>query len=478
MHTKAVIKTAICSRLAVIVLQFFGNHLIKDHDAGVFLSPIKGDADFSVSNELIQGALGGFLRWDAQYFTHIAKYGYTYENTLAFFPLYPMLIAMFSRLLILIFPFVSMECSLLFTGVVLNCVLFVLAAVSLYRLSKLVLYKEDLAFKAALSFCFNPATIFFSAPYTETLYAYLTFIGLAELVRLYKNGFTLKKPFTYSDFLFVVPLSASTCTRSNGLLNVGFWFYYFLSFYHYRMLDSMRNSSLKINFVVALAVLSTFAFVSIICLTPFNVYQIYAYDLFCRDLNITFPENVVKYAADNNFILAGTFSYHNRTWCYQSIPFSYAYVQARYWNVGFLRYYTIKQLPNFALALPITFLILKCGCEFIYHHSNMICYPFLPNEKCKRFLPRGAFVFVVHAMFLVIFNFLCINVQVSTRILCSSSPVLYWYCAHVFRDVPVNDLLTFKNRVRLSVLQSFIKYYFIIYFVVGTVLFCNFFPWT
>lgn len=459
----------------VIVTQFIGNHLIEDHDAGVFLSP-KSDTEYSLADELIQETLGGFLRWDAQYFTHIAKYGYTYENTLAFFPLYPMLTAMFSHFLGFIFPFLNIESTVLLAGIVLNFIIFVLAALSLYRLTKLVLHKENLAFKAALFFCFNPATIFFSAPYTETLFAYLTFIGLADVVRLYKSYLSQKKTFHYTDIFCLIPLSASTCTRSNGILNIGFLLYFFINFHYYKVV--FCNTSIKHYFILSTVVLAASAFSVVLCITPFNVYQVYAYNLFCMNYNNAFPENVLTYAVQNNLILSGRFSQHNQSWCYQSVPFSYSYIQEYYWNVGFLRYYTFKQIPNFALALPITYLILKCSYEFFKLHPFVIYYPFANNGTAKKFFPKSAFVFVVHASFLAVFNFLYIHVQVSTRILCSASPVLYWYCAFVFKDVPASELLKFRSNVKLSRLQCFIKYYFITYFTLGTILFCNFLPWT
>lgn len=467
MHTKVLVRIAIISRIIVATVQFIANHLIKDHDAGVFLSP-KADKVNSFLDVCIESALGGFLRWDAQYFTHIAKYGYTYENTLAFFPLYPAQVAISARFLHYIFPVCSIDSLVLLIGVLLNCFLFVLATIALYRLSKMVLMREELAYKAALLFCFNPATIFFTAPYSETLFAYLTFSAIMNILRAYLN-----RCISWKSLFHIITIGLSTCTRSNGILNIGFLFYFLICFY-YRKLNLRKHSLL--SFFKALIILVSCLF---FCILPFIMYQIYAYNLFCKDFNSSLSAELVEYAYKNNLVLQGKFSQNNQTWCHQTVPFAYSYIQDHYWNVGFLRYFTIKQIPNFVLAFPVTFLIIKCSYEFFKQYPSVLLDPFFSIEKSEKFLPRGAFVFIVHALFLAIFNFLCIHVQVSTRILCSASPVLFWYCAFILKDVPVKEFLRFKqNKVRLTVLQMFVKYYFLIYFVVGIILFCNFLPWT
>ncbi|CAG9566190.1 unnamed protein product [Danaus chrysippus] len=73
------------------------NILIPDHDAKVFISPEDPTLRSSRADNIVQLFVGGMKRWDAQYFIHIAQYGYTYENCLAFFPMFPLIVSKMSN---------------------------------------------------------------------------------------------------------------------------------------------------------------------------------------------------------------------------------------------------------------------------------------------------------------------------------------------------------------------------------------------
>ena len=61
----------------------------------------------------------------------------------------------------------------------------------------------DMARRAAYLFCFNPASVFYSAVYSESLFAFLTFSGALSLA--------LGRPYRAAVAVF-----ASSTARSNG----------------------------------------------------------------------------------------------------------------------------------------------------------------------------------------------------------------------------------------------------------------------
>ncbi|CAG7828159.1 unnamed protein product, partial [Allacma fusca] len=71
-------------------------------------------------------------------------------------------------------------------------------------------------------------------------------------------------------------------------------------------------------------------------LLPFAAFQFFCYLRFCNE-EYVFPAKVPEFC--NGF----------------GSQLPYQYIQSNNWNVGFLRYFEIKQLPNFVLAAPVLY---------------------------------------------------------------------------------------------------------------------------
>lgn len=449
---------AVISRIFIICLQIISNALIPDHDAGVFNAPndnqTTGEFDW-----LIELIFGGFRRWDAQYFLFIAEHGYVYENSLAFQPLYPFSIRSVAALLKMYIPnnMISSRQLVIVVAVLINVFFFVMAMQTLHKLTKTVFNNKAKANVAVLLFIINPASIFFSAPYTESLYAWLSFKVMLMTISNVHSCF------------ICVPLGLSILCRSNGLVNFGFLFYF-----------AIKKICQRFSMFESCRIILRTAIITSVALAQYLLLQWYIYQLFCRENDLKHPVDFVAYGSENNLVLSGTHSVHHHTassWCYDSIPLSYGYVQKTYWNVGFLRYYEFKQIPNFLLAFPIIWIYLyHCFKYLLLNQSITLKLGLFGEIKKRKTSNHTLFPFIVHGLFLTSFCIGFVHIQVTTRMLASSSPLLYWFCADYFTNDAKKDPQV-KN-ILLTKYNKIILYFFFGYSVIGTVMFCNFLPWT
>ncbi|GFR81879.1 GPI mannosyltransferase 2 [Elysia marginata] len=536
------------SRLAVIIIQFASNLILPDHEADVFNPPVN-TSSFTILDSAVHLALGGFRRWDAVYFTHIMQYGYSYENCAAFFPLFPWLVSSAGSLLFQLRILHFSSCILL-TSVVLNFVLFVLTSFGLYKLGTTVLKDERIAYYSVLFFCINPASIFMTAPYSEVLYFCTLIYAL--------NGLNAGAKYAAS---FLIGLGVFT--RSNGLVGTAFVLHSiaksFLASAYY--LHSFHDKSNTFAFVRKITVLGfktaqEVVVCTFLCVSPFAIYQYFIFLKFCESPSEIVEPSIAAYGRQLGYHLQGD---KPSSWCRNQVPLSYSYIQLQHWGVGFLEYYTLKQVPNFLLALPIVCLSLRACYHFLSldHQASLhlglwdlralsrrrtLLYKKVDSfedEDCNGLgevsrrgqlveskrdddfnnlgVPRSlqklpsasdTVVYAFHLLSLVIFGLLFVHIQVLTRLLCSSSPLLYWYCGSLYvflhRTQPeLNNMSKLRsgqlasktslvlNKLGLHFLEEiFFKWphlsrelkcivvYFVGYLIVGTIMFSNFLPWT
>lgn len=316
--------------------------MIPDHDAGVFLPP-KDESAFSWIDRVLHFLFGGLQRWDAVYFSHIMQHGYVYQNSIAFFPFFPLVSSSISSLLQML-GILHLTSWILLTSIVLNLMLFVLTSVMLYRLGKLIV-SADVAYYGAMIFCINPASVFMTAPYSEIMYMFFLILALLRL----QIGALFSASFLIGLCVF---------TRSNGTVNIGFILHAIAKSFIFNLTKLIVNEKLKTSvFVQSLLCLFIWTITKIIVclvlsLAPFIIYQYYIYRTFClpRGPSDSLPADVINYGRSQGYHLAGDVP--APPWCHDFLPLSYLYVQKHHWGVGFLSYYQIKQLPNFLLAAP------------------------------------------------------------------------------------------------------------------------------
>lgn len=419
------------SRLLVFVVQLFANLALPDHSSkDAYIAPQKSMFSRSGLDVLLQDYIfSGLNHWDGQWFLSIAVTGtYQEEQQLVFLPLFPLIVFYASKIICWIsFGLINPVSAVMVASFIINLLTFCSAGLALFTLTLMCMPCDHLfAEETILWFAYNPASIFFTATYSESIYCALTFAALAALY---------SKRIVLSAVLFAF----STLTRSNGLLNAGFLLYQLLSLFF----QQKRLITTSVSFVlISLSVL--------ISIGPFYWYQReWIPSTFCP--GASFCSNVsliMRSPATTSSSLLSINSF---------LP--YTSLQKTYWKQGLFNFYHWRQIPNFLLALPVIALVSAITLDFCFTCINSSRNLLNHNLNQKKLL----LPFVLHAFFLVLVSVMFLHIQIATRLIFSSTPLIYWYAS---------ALETGSTAHRLT------KLFFTSYFFIGTVAFSNNLPWT
>eukprot|EP00550_Attheya_septentrionalis_P000241 CAMPEP_0198290956 /NCGR_PEP_ID=MMETSP1449-20131203/8637_1 /TAXON_ID=420275 /ORGANISM="Attheya septentrionalis, Strain CCMP2084" /LENGTH=620 /DNA_ID=CAMNT_0043989525 /DNA_START=87 /DNA_END=1949 /DNA_ORIENTATION=+ len=453
------------------------------------------------------------------------------EQAHAFFPLVPLCIRSIANLMKAKLPCwvlpPTYEATAALAALCLNIVAFTIAALALYLMTFYLTLShcldrrcnisrcERVAQMSALLFCINPAGVFFTAAYSESIFSMLTFTGHAIIASA--------PNMTYTPIRLLIAAllwSIASYGRSNGTLSAVWLAITGLSRIIHLWTDTSIDS--KSFGKAVLHTIYIFAFHGIlVSVVAFPVYyhDRCGYTIHCIGASPDHRPDWCMEEADNNSFFS-----------------LYGYVQRKHWNVGFLRYFEWKQAPNFLLATPIlmlgafatkrwiqhswtvyhescsnqsrlspiasnlkshpkgqmdhvlTFLFgLPLWVPYALRNSNLSCVPEAEIPKGSAQLARnkgrevqtdidvpsltlllcGPHLLAYYAILsgLCLVGLFVAHVQVSTRLICSTCPAIYWYMA----------LEVEGNRVHW---KKSIVGYCIIFNILGIIMHPNWLPWT
>jgi hypothetical protein len=119
-----------------------------------------------------------FAAWDSGWYFDIAKRGYyfhyTGQSSVAFFPLYPMLMR------VVAWPFGGSDRAIWLAGIVISCAAFVLALIVVHRFTERVFGSRETARRAVLYLAIFPFSLFFTRVYTESIFFLTTALAISR----------------------------------------------------------------------------------------------------------------------------------------------------------------------------------------------------------------------------------------------------------------------------------------------------------
>ncbi|KAK5653361.1 hypothetical protein OQA88_9053 [Cercophora sp. LCS_1] len=314
----------------------------------------------SEPSSLVGTLLTRFASWDAVYFVSAAHRGYLFEQEWAFGSGLPMTIRSIIKAVIH-FGLLSDappdgQALESLVGILVVNTAHLFSVIILYRLG-LLLWRHKpqgsvIALVAALLHVVSPAGLFLSAPYAESSCALLSFLGYL----LYAHG-CLASPSIKGDgyrIMAGLAFGLATAFRSNGILNGIPFAWEVIQLFLPRLVNALTSIGRERDREVLSTVSAVRRFLALIVggvavaagsLVP----QAVAYQRFCASPPSSAEETPVP----------------RPPWCDALVPSIYTYVQGHYWDNGFLRYWTLSNVPLFLLAAPMLAVMAKSGVHYL-----------------------------------------------------------------------------------------------------------------
>ncbi|RDW88995.1 hypothetical protein BP6252_01027 [Coleophoma cylindrospora] len=390
-----------------------------DTSSSLFLadSPAQQDLPSLPLDHLI----GKLTRWDAIYFVKAANRGYLYEQEWAFGWGFSRLIASCTAGLKWagLPPFEGVEA---IVGVCIAHISHLLSVLALFGLTQTLFpgyNRRRFAISTAILQIISPAGLFLSAPYAESTCAFLSFLGSL----LFAKSFAVKKaPSLGHDLLILaagVVFGVCSTFRSNGILNG-----ILLLEEAFRVLGRLTTD---LNFAACRRLVLTG--LGGLCVgVGFLIPQYIAYREFC-----SFPDPIAV-----------------RPWCEKTLPSIYTFVQEHYWNCGFLRYWTVSNIPLFLLATPMFTALFVSGVWGLRKEKTSV-HRYSKNgaEKDKApteedSIPTATLVqnMAFSQLILATLTLTGAHAQIITRV-ASAYPVWMWYIADSSAKMKVETFVRF-----------------------------------
>ncbi|KAN0071374.1 GPI mannosyltransferase 2 [Elaphomyces granulatus] len=342
-----------------------------------------------------------FVRWDSLYFIQIAERDYLFEQEWAFGYGYTRLLSN----LPFYFNGTGQENRLAYiaaVGVSISHIAHFLSVLVLHRLTQNVFgtkgnVHQAVSFIAAALHVISPAGVFLSAPYAEPIFSLLNMVGCyTYLSALFDEdaGRCLSR-----DVKFIVAgitFMAATLVRSNGILS-GCLFAYDAALGLAKIV-SQGPSNINIRRLCFVTIGGTIV-----------------------SLGIIGPQ----YLAYKDYCITASAS---RPWCKQLIPSVYGWVQTHYWGVGFLKYWTVSNLPLFCVASPMLVLLFQSSRIALTKTLTEWMWPVLHDDQVPTIYLRQSFLvrLAIAQGLLAILAVTHYHVQIINRI-SSGYPLWYWY---------------------------------------------------